>query len=244
MFFSADCTISAVFWYPMYGTRTVALHRLSSSSFSIFCSFAFSPLMQFFLNVAIAFVRTSIDSKSLNMMRGHITLSSNWLLCAANSIALSFPRTWMHVIITASGIDGLIFPGIIDDPGWIIGNSISEIPAFGPMLINFRLLLKFRRSVESDLSEAEKFMNTFILFVVSVEFFAFSNLIPSSFDRLWIIIFLYIGSVLIPVPTAVPPIPTICKSFACLSIKSFDFLSASLYESSSCPSVIGTASCR
>ena len=43
----------------------------------------------------------------------------------------------------------------------------------------------------------------------------------------------------IPVPTAVPPIPRTSSSLACCSTCLRDFWRASLYESNSCPRVIG-----
>src|SRR3989338_318941 len=178
------------------------------------------------------------------MIIGQYTFISSWLFCAAISMVLSFPITCMHIISIHSGIEGLTFPGMIDDPGCTGGSVISPIPAFGPMFMSFRSPQKFSRFTDNDLNVAEKFKKLFMLFVVSVMFAVGLKFIFVIFDKVFIIIILYFGCVFIPVPIAVPPIPKIFKSLLCRSMNFLDFLIASLYESNSCPSVIGTASCK
>ena len=80
LFLRAVLTISPVLWYPMYGTSEVALQRLFSSSIFVRSLFTFSPLIHDLFSVFIAFVRSFIDSKISNIISGHITFSSKWLL--------------------------------------------------------------------------------------------------------------------------------------------------------------------
>ena len=155
---------------------------------------------------------------------------------------VSLPRTCIATISTASGIDGLILPGIIEEPACTGGRVISCSPAFGPMLISRRFWQRFKRLTARDLSDAEKFMNEFMLLLISVRFLAEVNLMPVSAERFLIIFALYFGWAVIPVPTAVPPMPRICSSWDSRMMNSRDFLNACANESNSWPSEIGTAS--
>ena len=55
--------------------------------------------------------------------------------------------TWKHTWLTISGMDGLILPGMIDDPGCTAGSLISSMPVRGPMTIRRRSLAIFDRSM-------------------------------------------------------------------------------------------------
>ena len=50
----------------------------------------------------------------------------------------SFPITSAATIVTASGITGLTFPGIILLPGCKALSSISDKPAKGPLFIHLK----------------------------------------------------------------------------------------------------------
>ena len=66
-------------------------------------------------------------------MTGIITLRSKFEPSAlAQVIVASLPTTWAATIITASGITGLTLPGMIELPGWSSGIRISPIPHRGP----------------------------------------------------------------------------------------------------------------
>ena len=89
------------------------------------------------------------------MMIGHITLSSKLLRWQDISMVLSLPRTWKATISMLSGIEGLIFPGMIDEPGCTSGRTISASPAFGPMFIILRSMQMLSRLTARDLRAAE-----------------------------------------------------------------------------------------
>ena len=57
--------------------------------------------------------------------------------------------TWKQTWFTISGIDGLILPGMIDEPGCTAGSVISSMPVRGPMTISRRSLAILLRSIAS-----------------------------------------------------------------------------------------------
>ena len=65
-------------------------------------------------------------------MVGIITLSSSWPACTASATAVSLPTTWNETMAASSGITGLIFPGMMEEPGCKPGRLISANPVFGP----------------------------------------------------------------------------------------------------------------
>ena len=62
------------------------------------------------------------------------------------------PITWKQTWFTISGIDGLILPGMIDDPGCTAGSLISSMPVRGPMTMRRRSLAILLRSIASTRS--------------------------------------------------------------------------------------------
>jgi hypothetical protein len=84
-----------------------------------------------------------IDSSRLWAITGSITLSSKLPIAAAVVMAASLPTTCAATIMTASGMTGLILPGMIDEPGWSAGRVISPIPPAGPLFIGRRSLAIF-----------------------------------------------------------------------------------------------------
>ena len=62
------------------------------------------------------------------------------------------PMTWAQTIVTASGITGLILPGMMLEPGWSAGSTISPRPAMGPLFIQRRSLEIFIRLTATVLS--------------------------------------------------------------------------------------------
>src|SRR6185312_14025085 len=57
--------------------------------------------------------------------------------------------TWKHTWLTISGIDGLILPGMIEEPGCTAGRVISSMPVRGPMTMRRRSLAILLRSIAS-----------------------------------------------------------------------------------------------
>ena len=57
--------------------------------------------------------------------------------------------TWKQTWFTISGMDGLILPGMIDDPGCTAGSLISSMPVRGPMTMRRRSLAILLRSIAS-----------------------------------------------------------------------------------------------
>ncbi len=80
-----------------------------------------------------ALVRMRIASSTLYAITGIITLSSSCPCSAAIATVVSSPITWKQTWFTISGIDGLILPGMIDEPGCTAGSVISSMPVRGPI---------------------------------------------------------------------------------------------------------------
>lgn len=83
-----------------------------------------------------------------------------------------------------------------------------------------------------------------MLLVVSNRFLVGVSLSFVSFPRFLTIFFWNSGCVLMPVPSAVPPIPSSWRFFMALSISLRSFVIAVLNDANSWPSVTGTASCK
>ena len=104
-----------------------------STQYAHISSFASMPATHFSVKTVAAFVRMRIDNSTLSAMTGIITLSSSWPCSAPMFTVVSRPITWKQTWFTISGMDGLIFPGMIDEPGCTAGRTISSIPVRGPM---------------------------------------------------------------------------------------------------------------
>ena len=95
-----------------------------------------------------------IESSTLCAMTGIITFSSSCPCSAAIATVVSQPMTWKQTWFTISGIDGLILPGMIDEPGCTAGSLISSMPVRGPITIRRRSLAILLRSIASTRSDA------------------------------------------------------------------------------------------
>ena len=84
------------------------------------------------MNTLAALVRMRIDNSTLNAITGIMTFSSSCPCSAAMPTVVSQPMTWKQTWLTISGIEGLILPGMIDDPGCTAGSLISSMPVRGP----------------------------------------------------------------------------------------------------------------
>ena len=74
----------------------------------------------------------------MRAISGTRTLSSNCPWLPAIVIAMSLPITWSATWMTTSGMTGLTLPGMIDEPFWSSGSTISARPARGPEPISAR----------------------------------------------------------------------------------------------------------
>ena len=83
---------------------------------------------------------------------GSMTLSWKLPDWAATVMAASLPITAAAAMQADSGITGLTFPGMIEDPGCSAGNSISPSPASGPEFIQRRSLAIFISAQAATLS--------------------------------------------------------------------------------------------
>src|SRR5215469_292105 len=88
--------------------------------------------MHFSVNTFNILVRIVMDWSTLYAMVGIMTFNSSWPAWTARATAVSLPTTWNETMAASSGITGLIFPGMIDDPGCRPGRLISAKPVLGP----------------------------------------------------------------------------------------------------------------
>ena len=70
-------------------------------------------------------------------------------------IVVSLPITWAATWSTASGITGLTFPGMIDEPFWSAGRVISASPVRGPEAIQRRSLEIFVKATAVTLNDPD-----------------------------------------------------------------------------------------
>ena len=149
-----------------------------------------------------------MDSRMLCAMTGIITLSSSCPCSAAMATVVSHPMTWKHTWLTISGMDGLIFPGMIDEPGCTAGRMISSSPVRGPDTMRRRSLTILERSRARPRSDAEKAAASPMLCMSWMRSAPTrSEAIPVMALRCVFISAGYCGSTVTPVPTADPPIP-------------------------------------
>ena len=90
---------------------------------------AWMPEAQRSAKTRAARLNNSIDSNRLKAITGIMVFSSNVLpMAAAQVMVASLPTTWAAHCNTISLITGLIFPGMIDEPGWVAGMESSPMP--------------------------------------------------------------------------------------------------------------------
>ncbi len=83
------------------------------------------------------------------------TLSSKCPCIPPIPIAASLPITCAATWVTTSGITGLTFPGMIEEPFWSSGRKISASPARGPEPRKRRSFAIFVSETATTLSAAE-----------------------------------------------------------------------------------------
>ncbi|GBE57033.1 hypothetical protein BMS3Bbin16_01248 [archaeon BMS3Bbin16] len=120
-------------------------------------------------------------------------------------MVVSFPKTWAHAMRTASACVGFTLPGMIDEPGSFAGIVISPSPAVGPLAIHrisFAIFVRLTATVfKTPLS------STIVSWAaIPSPLSGFSlNLIPVICEMFLTTSAEKPSGVLIPVPTAVPP---------------------------------------
>ena len=189
----------------MCGLRAVAVASVASACRSSISSFGSMPLTHFSSRCRVAAASSLIESSRLRAIRGTRTLSSNWPWLPARVIAASLPITWSATWMTTSGITGLTLPGMIEEPFWSSGSTISASPARGPDPISARSLAILSSETATVLSAPDSSTSASRLPCASkgsagsemsspVSALSFSRTLAANS-----------GWVLRPVPVAVPP---------------------------------------
>ena len=117
---------------PGVAPSAVTSPMLRSTCIRHTSSFAVIPSTQRCWRVVIPFFSISMDSKRDWAITGSMTFNSSWPASAARVTVRSFPMTLNAIWFTTSGITGLTFPGMMEDPGCMAGRLISLIPVRGP----------------------------------------------------------------------------------------------------------------
>ena len=151
-------------------------------------------------------------------MTGSKALSSNCPASTAIVTVVSLPQTAKATWLTTSGITGLIFPGIIEDPACLTGKLISPIPVCGPEDINLKSLEIFESETAKVFKIDEAYKNPSKFCVPSTKSSACFKSRPVTSFNTFTISFTYVASALRPVPIAVAPRFTLDKASIAFSI--------------------------
>src|SRR3972149_5478176 len=151
--FTLSFASSAAFSYPMIGFRRVTIAVLISAFLRSTASFAVRPSMHRCANSRATFARISMDCWRLWDITGIIVLRSRFEWVFARDTVMSFPTTWAPPCITASGMTGFTFPGMIEAPGWTAGRFSSPSPVQGPEpshRMSFAIFIRLTATVRTD----------------------------------------------------------------------------------------------
>ena len=139
---------------------------------------------------------------------------------------------------------GLTFPGMMEDPGWRGGRSISPIPQRGPEDRSRRSWQIFIREAASPLSAPLAETRGSCAPIASNRFSAGRNGIPVSVSISAMVRAPNSGWAERPVPTAVPPSGSSSRSRNVARTRRIPWSTWEAYPENSCPRVTGTASWR
>src|SRR2546422_782506 len=117
----ASFAISAAFSYPMIGFSFVAIAGLDSAYRWSTSTFAVIPSMHLCAKTRATFARSSTFCWIRCDITGIIVERSRFEWVFATAIARSLPMTVTPTCMTVSGITGLTFPGMMEEPGWTAG---------------------------------------------------------------------------------------------------------------------------
>ena len=163
------------------------------------------PLRQLLLKLLILSLNKFIDCNVLNAIKGLKVFNSKLPSEPAKLIDVLFPITCTHTMLNASICVGLIFPGIIDEPGSFSGKLNSPKPDLGPEANNLISLIILRIDTANVFKLPEKFtMESWAAIASNLFLFGLYLFSVSLFKNLQKIISKFFGA-FIPVPTAVPP---------------------------------------
>src|SRR3954462_7268959 len=127
----------------MYGFSAVAAASVDSAERFAPSSLARVPSTHFSRSSVAALVSSEIEPVAPTRLRaisGMRTLSSKLPCVPPMVIAVSLPMTCAATCSTTSGITGLTFPGMIDEPFCSSGRNSSPMPARGPEPMSARSL--------------------------------------------------------------------------------------------------------
>ena len=116
----------------MRGFRIVAIAGLDSAYRCSTSMFALIPSMHLWAKTRATFASSSMFWESRWDMTVIIVQRSRFECVFATVIATSFPMTVTPTCMTASGMTGFTFPGMIEDPGCTGGRFSSRSPVCGP----------------------------------------------------------------------------------------------------------------
>ena len=137
---SASAATAEASLYPSTGSRFVTTPMDPRTSSAHRRSFASIPSTHRVRSVSSALVISPRTLSRLNTMTGSKTFSWSCPASLAAAMVASAPMTWKHTWFTTSGMTGLIFPGMMLDPGAAGGSAISPNPHRGPELNRRRSL--------------------------------------------------------------------------------------------------------
>src|SRR6266480_5359864 len=147
-------------------------------------------------------------------------------------------------MFTISAIDGFTFPGMMLEPGWTGGGTISASPVRGPEASNRRSLAILPRSMAQLRNAPEKAAGSPMDCMSWMRSFPSRNSMPVMARSCFTIRAGYAGSAFRPVPTAVPPIPRSRSASPAWATRSALRSIVWPYATNSWPSRIGVASCK
>ena len=138
-------------------------------------------------------------------MMGSKALSSSWPASAAMVTVTSFPMMLKATWLTTSGMTGLTFPGMMEEPFCRGGRLISLKPQRGPEDMSRRSLDILDRLTAQVLTAPDTATSPSRFWVASMRSKACTSSSPVTLDRLGMMRRRYRSSALMPVPMAVPP---------------------------------------
>ena len=159
-------------------------------------------------------------------------------------IAASLPITCAATMAVASGMTGFTLPGMIEEPGCSACRLISPRPARGPEFIQRRSLAIFIIATAMALSCPESATAASCEPISGKKLSAAENDIPVVAESSDAKRRANASWVLIPVPTAVPPMASVCTPGNTASRSLIAFRSWSRQLSRDWPRLTGIASIR
>jgi len=201
----AFLAICAALSYPMWGFRAVTSIRLSRTNIPIRSVFASISDTHRTVKLCAASASRRMDCKTLKIIRGLKTFSSNCPPAPPMVTATWLPMTCAHTMVSASHCVGLTLPGMMDDPGSLAGKEISPMPQRGPEASRRVSFATFMSPAAVVFSAPDRPTSASCAAMPAKVFLAGRKSRPVSAATRAAIRPANSGCVLMPVPTAVPP---------------------------------------